>query len=426
MTINHVPVDGAECLALLGEPQAYSGSPEYWDEAMAAKPAGLLPFLDRESLPMRREAAGLTAEVDAALLRVMEIIQQDAALEQLAWYLHWRMLMAPEHGAPYGAPSLEKRLGEHAGAFYMLLALEWPTRLAAIHRQRGYPPEVTVETIRQIAAFAFNHQRRYGYPGIFASQFPWLATYLRDPYVRLGRLEFQLNPYGGGVNVWRRERDGAVLALAEDGVRVNAEGLRQAQNDPADGWCTSYAEEEAAVAGNPIDPAGYILPGTIRLSRSEWQPYLRRGDMVLNLHIPAGGGMTWEACVESFQRANVFFPQYHPEQPFNALVVWTWFMDPRLARLLPATANPLRLQRACYLYPTAPDAGGLWFVFLQPTENPALLPRDTSLRRALGAFLDAGGTWHGGGMFLLPEDLAAPREGRYLEEFAGIIDDFSL
>ena len=87
------------------------------------------------------------------------------------------------------------------------------------------------------------------------------------------------------------------------------------------------------------------------------------------------------------------------------------------ATILPPTANPLRLQRVGYLFPTPPAPGGLWFVFLQPTHNPAVLPRDTSLRRALAEFLDTGATWHGGGMFLLREDLTAPAEGEYREMF---------
>jgi hypothetical protein len=51
------------------------------------------------------------------------------------------------------------------------------------------------------------------------------------------------------------------------------------------------------------------------------------------------------------------------------LVVNTWFMDPRLAELLPVKANPVRLQRAAYLYPVPAGQGGLWFVFLQDIDK---------------------------------------------------------
>ncbi len=297
--------------------------------------------------------------------------RRDPALAQLAWYMYWRIFVAPEHGVPWGAPTLEARLGALAGAFYQLLALEFPARLAEVHRQRNYPAQTTAETIQQILAFDGNHRRGRGRPGIYASQFCWLATYLVDPYVRLGRLEFQLHGYGGGVHVWQRTRDGAVLALAEDGVRVDSRGLCLAPEAPEDeGWRTHYREEPDTVLGHPVDPAGYLLPTPVHLPREEWTPRLRRGDTVIDMHIPAGGGMTWDACVESFRRALDFFPRYHPDRPFTALALTTWFMDPQLADLLPPSANPLRLQRACYMYPTSPAPGGLWFVFLQPTTGP--------------------------------------------------------
>ena len=142
---------------------------------------------------------------------------------------------------------------------------------------------------------------------------------------------------------------------------------------------------------------------------------------MLDLHIPPGGGMEWEACVESFRRATAFFPAPSSRPAFYRAGAHHLVHGPAPGHLLPPTANPLRLQRAGYLYPTLPDPGGLWFVFLQPTHDPALLPRDTSLRRALAEFLDTGATWHGGGMFLLREDLAAPAEGQYRAMFDALI-----
>ncbi len=129
--------------------------------------------------------------------------------------------------------------------------------------------------------------------------------------------------------------------------------------------------------------------------------------------------MGWDAMVDSFQQAQAFFHRYHAGQPFAALVVNTWFMDPRLAELLPAEANPIQLQRAAYLYPVPPAPDGLWFVFLHRTtkEDIATLPRDTTLQRQLAAFLEAGRTWHGGGMFMLPREMLPPRAGLYRDRF---------
>ena len=421
-----------DVLRALGEPNAFGGSPPFWDVAMAARPDTGAPFLDLATLSARRALSGLPAERDRMLHDMVLTISADRALQCLAWYLHWQVFVAPEHGGPWGCPPLHQRLGSRAGLFYQLLALEFAPCLARWHRQLGYPATVTAETVQQIASYESNHLRGRGEPGLYENQFSWLVAYLTMPYVRLGRFEYQLPAaYDGGVTVWRRTRDGHVLALAEDGARVADDGLLLAADAPeAAGWTAHLVEDEAqkTVSGFPIDPAGRILQQSVQLPRDEWNLCLRKGMDVLNLHIPAGGCMTWDAMTESFQRARAFFAQHHPDRRFGALAVGTWFMDPRLAEILPADSNMLRLQRASYLFPTPPGSGGLWFVFLKKINgvDPATLPRDTSLRRALADFLATGKSWHGGGMFLLPEDMTNLREGCYSERFEALAAELGV
>ncbi|MEI6168101.1 MAG: acyltransferase domain-containing protein [bacterium] len=409
------------------ETTAYGGAPMFWDQAMAEMPAGPLPFLEPADVPARRAAAGLPAERDVLLTGIAAVIDADPALRSLAWYLHWRVFVAPQHGAPWGAPSLLPRLGEQAGLFYLLLSLEFVPRLTIWHRHLGYPGTVTRQTLQQIASFEGNHLRGRGRPGIYESQFVWLATYLVDPYVRLGRFEYQLHTYGGGVSVWKRAADGQVLALAEEGTRVAADGLRLGDQAPAtEGWTAWLKETPSALSGFPVDPVGRILDKPVHLDRSVWMPCFSKGATVLDLHIPAGGSMDWEAMTDSFRQALAFFQQHHADRPFAALVVNTWFMDPRLADILPAESNPLRFQRAVYLYPVPPQPDSLWFVFLGNTREPAALRRDTSLQRRLATFLENGGTWHGGGMFVLPGDMHHLCDGHYRNRFNALIDSGNL
>ena len=412
-------------LESIHEPTTYGGNPPFWEQAMAEMPAGRLPFLDPATVSARRAAAGLPAERDALLTEMASMLSTDPALRGLAWYLHWRVFVAPQHGAPWGPPSLVPRLGDQAGAFYLLLSLEFAPRLTAWHRQLGYPGSVTSQTLQQISSYEGNHLRGRGCPGMYASQFSWLATYLVDPYVRLGRFEYQLHLYGGGVSVWQRSGDGQVVALAEEGARVAADGLRLGDQAPAtEGWTAWLRETPSTLSGFPVDPVGRILTAPVQLDRTIWSPCFSKGSTVLDLHIPAGGGMNWEAMTESFRQALDFFKEHHPGRPFAALVVNTWFMDPQLAELLPAESNPLRFQRAAYLYPTPPQPDGLWFVFLGEPGAPAAQSRQTSLQARLAGFLESGRTWHGGGMFMLPAEMRQPCEGHYRNRFEALRSSF--
>jgi hypothetical protein len=420
--------DAKTILTAIGEPAAFGGNPDHWDKAMAAMPARL-PILDAATMPARCAAAGLSADHVPLLTKVAAVVAADPALSAYAWYMHWRLFVAPENGAPWGPPSLVTRLGDQAGLFYLLLALDFAPALSARHRVLGYPDSVTTQTLMQIASYESNHLRGEGKPGLYGNQIAWLTTYLVDCYVRLGRLEYQLHPYGGGVAVWKRASDGQVLALAEAGTRVADTGARlDAKAPPEQGWTATLEETPGAVTGYPIDPEGRIIRKAVRLDLKAWSSCLKKGDTVLDLHIPAGGGMDWAAVTDSFRQALDFFARHHPDRPFAALTCSTWFMDPQLADLLPREANPLKLQRAVHLYPVCWGNGGLWFVFLRDmaAADPNTLPRDTSLRRALADFLKRGGKWNCGGMFMMPEDMANPRDGIYRERFQALRGEFGL
>lgn len=420
------PADmGGDPLGTLTALDAAAAAPamaKLWEESGQAAPAGFVELLVGGDLVARRRALALDDEADAPIAAAARAIAADPALARLAWHLHWRTFVAPQHGCIWGAPEIGGRHAGISGGFYLLLALEFAPRLQALHRQRGYAPAVTTETLLEAGCFVGNHRVGEKSTGIYARQFPWFATYLAaDPYVRLGRLEFQLHAWGGGAAVWRRD-DGAVVALAEDGVDIDQGGLCSGR---AGAFRTRLEEDGDAARGHPIDPVGRVLPWRVRLPRDRWSPQLRRGDQVLDVHIPAGGRMDWESCQESFRRAHAFFAVHHADRPARAAVCATWFLDPRLTEVLPAEANPLRLARAVHLFPVQPNPGSLWFVFQRPTPpdvDVATLPQDTALRRGLAGFLASGRSWNGGGMFALWEDLPSLRDGLYRERWQAVAD----
>ena len=424
-----VPPDEKKVIAAILEPFVKGFQPKHWDEAMAARAENPAAFLQTEKISERVKASGLSEDHAGPLRSMAREIASDENLLAFAWYLHWRVFVAPEHGQPWGVPTLEKRLGSRAGLFYQLLSLEWEPRLRAYHKKLGYPSKVTDETLEQIQSYEANHLRGKGGQGMYQNQFPWFATYLMGPYIKLGRFEYQLHAYDGGTHVYRRKRDGAVLLMAESGQRFGMDGLRlDSKAPPAEGWTASLKEEGGWIRGFSIAPTGHALNKEIRLPAAEWSSYLRTGDRVLDLHIPAGGKMDMEAMVNSFKQAGPFFRKHHPDKPWKALVVTTWFMDPRAVEILGPESNPVLLQRLVHLYPTHPSPDSLWFVFLGPVAlgPPDQLPATTSMQKKLIDFMKSGRTWHGGGFFMLPEDLADPKLDVYRDRFAALSKELAI
>jgi hypothetical protein len=54
---------------------------------------------------------------------------------------------------------------------------------------------------------------------------------------------------------------------------------------------------------------------------------LKKGDPFLSVHIPRGGRMDEEACLDSFEQAREFFPKYL-NYDFKAFGCFTWLFDP--------------------------------------------------------------------------------------------------
>lgn len=121
-----------------------------------------------------------------------------------------------------------------------------------------------------------------------------------------------------------------------------------------------------------------------QLGRLQFEPR----DGYLAIHIPEEGGPLAPAAADaSLGRARELFPD-HTEARCTS-----WLLDRQLRELLPAGSNIVAFQRR--FEPTEKtlpgDADVLEFVFHTLDPDPDALPRETTLQRALGDHLRAGG-----------------------------------
>jgi len=244
--------------------------------------------------------------------------------------------------------------------------------------------------------------------GIVLSQIYWTRHYPACRLFRLGRMEYMIRPFRGGVLAFRNRGTGEVVALSPHGVRYTGEG--QVAWEPEGGWTARLDRTPERVAGSVISPRGAAQARELTLGLREWECVLAPGDSTLDMHIPEGGRMTLEACGDSMRRAAAFFARFFPNQLCRSVTCGSWIFNTQFERIPLSSDNLVRFQRELYLFPT-PSNGrdGLWFIFLQNEVDPRTAPRDTSLRRAVADFLATGERWRSGGMFFLVDDL--PRFG---------------
>ncbi len=293
-------VSAEATLVALGEPGAVDAIAQGWLESMATFSPEALDFLQPAAWQAYRDWCNVDNTWDRGLSIVAERILNSQPLAHLAWHYVRRMYEDDNRSFP-SPPTLEPSLGPESGLFFVLVALAWVPRLRAWHRTLGIPEEVTRETCLQVRCFMDNYVRAHsGRPGLFIGQLAWLWHYLKNKYVRRGRFEYWATRFDGEVEVYRHVQTGATVALAAQDWLVDTNGYRVATPTEAPGvWQTSTDGRPDAATGYPISPRGRVCREPAVLPYDSWRRVLAKGDPVLDMHIPGGGGMSPEAARSS-------------------------------------------------------------------------------------------------------------------------------
>lgn len=69
---------------------------------------------------------------------------------------------------------------------------------------------------------------------------------------------------------------------------------------------------------------------------------IRRGDQVVEIHIPPGGKLSPEAVEESMARGEQFLQTYFPDYEYRYYTCHSWLLDGKLREYLPENSNILR------------------------------------------------------------------------------------
>lgn len=110
---------------------------------------------------------------------------------------------------------------------------------------------------------------------------------------------------------------------------------------------------------------------------------VNKGDKVLNIHIPPGGGMDKESRLNSYQRAAKFYKEVLNIEP-RAFVCSSWLLSSANREILPPTSNIVDFMGDFDIIDeeerqTFPDA---WRIFGKASQfPPGEWPEDTTLRK---------------------------------------------
>ena len=384
-----------------------------WDAAFLTPPTRAWQFLEPEHIAWAAREVDLTDDMIAALVAFAARIAGDEDVLAFFWYCRHRVLHDHTLVLSWEEqwPPLDGYLGQDAGLLNVLVMLSAVPEMRETYRRLGIPSDIVRDTVADLRRWMETdlYYQRYQRWGITPWIARWLCKHWQGRLLHLKRLQFSLGKFSGRLRAYRRRGGRELLAISDPGIRYGADGNAwggECCGDVSSAWTSTLEMAAGAVVGNPITPDGRAHRQTRRLSLDAWELALAPDDDMLNFHIPASGPLTFEDCGESFRRALEVFPQHFPEKQFRGFSTGTWLLDARLEALLPPESNIARLQHEVYLYPGIQGNNDQVYqrVFGWGNTDLSNAPRRTSLQKAVGQYLEAGGHFHGGFCFLLKDD----------------------
>ncbi|MBU0715379.1 MAG: DUF5596 domain-containing protein [Verrucomicrobia bacterium] len=376
-----------------------------WPDSQASFHLNGLYFFQPRWLEEALAKLKIPETIKEAFRKTHPFFTQHPALQRLAWHCcHLLYQTRFDPAALQTWPLLPESLGPDAAMFYAFVCLAGLPQIERLHRQRGIDPAITYDTLADFALWIEHYHQQFGVWGL--SNISWVYGYLSDKLIKLGRLQYRPSVFPYDFHVYRRRRDPQVSMLAGDGMQFRPDGQFEGANQitaGADCWTSRWISTPTEIRGHLISPTGIAQPQIATLPTAEWDEVFVRQSPILEVHIPAAGPLTHEACVNSLRQAKFFFPIHYPEVSFCAFTCVSWLMDNQFDRYLPEASNILQFQRDFYLHPVpgASDAQTYERVFGRSYENIDEAPQTTSLQRTLVAHVKAGGRWHSGGGFIV-------------------------
>lgn len=268
------------------------------------------------------------------------------------------------------------------------------------HRARGVPWEITVATLLDFQRRLDENQARQG-----KWQFHnlgWMSNHVSGRFFEIGRLQYILATFGYPFRVYRDSNTNEVVALALKEVKCTTDGWRQ---DDADGFTTHLEERTDGIIGHPVSPKDGSVASTPITIAPDSQVLLDDHSEIVQIHIPWGGKLTHESCVDSLKEAKTFFEKYFSSISVQAFCTGTWLIDPELRKVLLPTSNIVAFGN---LFRPLASRNGNDHQLIERVFNKKLWKdcvAENSLQKAVLEHHQNGGQFRHTSGYILPEDI---------------------
>lgn len=365
-----------------------------------------MPLIDPEFLAQITAEFAVSQQTLAKLENAITAIEKDDRLLTLSLFFRDDMCAArhrcdmDDYKAMY-----PECLGEYADYYAFILLLSCIEPSIKRVRELGVPEAMYYDIPRSPLKKQLGKLENCKDAKV--SDFPWDMNFYTCSIFLLDRFYFIPFRFDDEVCVYRNVSTHQNMAFFTDKRKIRTDGQLDGVNDihQAQAFVSQYQISNGQLTANPISPFGYVENSVQTIELNEWECVLKKGDILLGLHIPSGEGYNPKRLSSSTKLAADFFRQYFSEIDFKGFGSESWLYDPHLRLVLNDKGNICAMQEQMYIYPIESGDEMLWhelFAGKKPLEE---LECKSSLQKQAVSFMREGGRFTASSMFILAQDI---------------------
>jgi len=230
----------------------------------------------------------------------------------------------------------------------------------------------------------------------------WFTLYLYGKILRIGRFNFEMTTLGHNIVGFRKGDDIKVMI---NGEYVHKKGMlfgSALQDDEEGKFFADIEEKDGKYTGYEINEFGEVTTNKITLEG--YTPFIKKGDKILSVHIPAHEPLNDEVNEKAYRDANEIFRKCYPEHDFKAFCCFSWMLEKRLRPIMGRETNITRFQDKYVGFPLKSNADGVKSFLYHIKGNVEIkdLPENNSMQKAVKQYmLDGNVFYEKGGIFVM-------------------------
>jgi hypothetical protein len=351
------------------------------------------PFITKKALIDVINRLDLDEIHQDALIQAHQVISEDHQLHEGISFLIYILIIGahPSHWYVKKAPE-PKNQDVLASVFQLLTLLSLIPHALHTYEEKKIDKKHISFNLGHLRGYIKNYYQKHQSVGI--ENFGW-CTYLASiGLIELKALNFMHHIYSDPYRMYENQKTKQSWMIVESDINVRKDGQLDGVNGVYDfDFKTTITETNTLIQGYKVNPYGYIERHQVTLNKDEWHLVLKKGDPVIDFHIPSKKGYALSDIKASFEAAKTFFQTHYSEFNYHAFWCVSWLYSPQLHHLIKKPESHIvDVARQGYICPATPGEKSL-FTFVFQTETPDLnhITPKTSLEKNVVDYVLSGG-----------------------------------